>query len=245
MFDPVTNKVLVKGFYDKVRPIASEDRGDLLAANYDEKKELVEGIGALEPLGEEGYTSLERIWLRPTLELVGISGGYAGAGIKTVLPAKALAKLAARLVPDQTPKEILELVEAHIHDHHPPSCNITVRELGFKAAPFVTSRENPVTAAAAKVLKDVVGAEPHYVRGGATIPAMAAFQTYLGAETTTLAFGLPTDTVHAPDERYELRQYARSREAYVRLFFELEKEVNEGRLKPKSGGKNGGDRSEL
>ena len=91
----------------------------------------------------------------------------------------------------------------------------------------------------------MVGAEPHYVRGGATIPAMAAFQTYLGAETTTLAFGLPTDTVHAPDERYELRQYARSREAYVRLFFELEKEVNEGRLKPKSGGKNGGDRSEL
>lgn len=249
MFDPVTNKVLVKGFYDHVRPIEATDRGDLLAANYDEKKELVEGIGALEPLGEDGFTSLERIWLRPTLELVGIDGGYSGAGIKTVLPAKAIAKLAARLVPDQTPKEILALVEAHIHDHHPPACNVTVRELGFKAAPFVTNRDSPVNNAAFRVLKDVVGAEPHYIRGGATIPAMAAFQKYLGAETTTLAFGLPSDTVHAPDERYDLSQYAKSREAYVKFLYELEKEVKEGRLKGKGvDGKkkeNGADKSEL
>ncbi|KAL4520273.1 hypothetical protein Ndes2526B_g01201 [Nannochloris sp. 'desiccata'] len=234
MFDPVTNKVLVKDFYKKVRKITPEDRDDILAMNFDDTAELVQAIGALEPLGEEGFSSLERIWLRPTLEIVGIAGGYAGAGIKTVLPATAVAKLAARLVPDQDPKEILALLEAHIQEHHPKACNVTVRELGFKAFPFVTDRNSPVNTAAAKILKEVIGAEPQYVRNGATIPAMAAFQKYLGAETTTLAFALSSDAVHAPNERYSLKQYSTSRVAYVKFLYELGTEIKRGRLKSKN-----------
>jgi acetylornithine deacetylase/succinyl-diaminopimelate desuccinylase-like protein len=234
MFDPVTNKILVKGFYEKVREITPEDRDDILAMNFNDDAELVDALGALEALGEEGFSSLERIWLRPTLEIVGIAGGYAGAGIKTVLPAMAVAKLAARLVPDQEPKEILELLEAHIQENHPKACNVTVRELGFKASPFVTDRNSPVNAAAAKILKEITGNEPHYVRGGATIPAMAAFQKYLGAETTTLAFALNTDAVHAPNERYNLTQYSTSRVAYVKFLNELGNEIKQGRLLKKN-----------
>ena len=251
LFDPVTNKILVAGFYDKVRAITAADRDDVLAANYDEEKDLVDALGAVEPLGEEGFTTLERIWLRPTLELVGISGGYSGAGIKTVLPARAVAKLAARLVPDQTPTEILHLVEKHIQQYHPKACNVTVRELGFSAFPFVTERASPVNAAAARVLTEVMGGvTPQYVRNGATIPAMAAFQKYLGAETTTFAFALPSDSVHAPDERYNLRQYALSREAYVLFIRELGNEVEAGNISIKKkkkvdGSGGGGDRTEL
>ena len=127
MFDPVTNKVLVKGFYDGVREMTPADRDDILAMNFDDTKELVDEIGALEALGEEGFSSLERIWLRPTLEIVGIASGYAGVGIKTVLPATAVAKVAARLVPDQEPKEIVALLEAHIQENHPKACNVTIR----------------------------------------------------------------------------------------------------------------------
>ena len=205
----------------RVVNISDAERGDILALNYDEGAELLGALGAIEAVGEAGFSSLERIWHRPTLELTGVAGGYAGAGIKTVIPARAVAKLAARLVPDQRPAEVLAAVEAHLLAHHPAACNLTVRELGFKSAPFTGRRDGPGVAAAARVLERVLGAAPLFERGGATIPAMAALQGALGAEVVVFGFALPGDTVHAPDERYELSQYRVAREAYVRLLHEL------------------------
>ena len=232
MFDAKTNRVAVEGFYDNVRAISAEDKNDVANAAYDEKKELIDGIGALEPFGEDGYGTVERIWFRPTLEIVGISSGYAGPGIKTVLPAVAIAKLASRLVPDQTPQSIVALIKRHVEKHPPQAVTVTVTELGFKAYPFVTGRDSVVNAAAAAVLKEVVGTDPLFIRGGATIPAMAAFSKHLHAETTTLSFALPSDTVHAPDERMSLRQYHKGREAYVLMIAELGKRVQGGELGP-------------
>ena len=143
--------VAVGHFYRGVRPVTAEDRGDMQALNYDDAVELVAGLGAVEGYGEAGYTTLERIWLRPTLEVVGLTSGFGGEGIKTIVPASARAKLAARLVPGQRPKEVLALLEAHITRNHPPACNVTVRELGFSAHPYHMRRDSPVNAAAATV----------------------------------------------------------------------------------------------
>ncbi|GAB4821211.1 hypothetical protein N2152v2_008257 [Parachlorella kessleri] len=215
--------VAVQGFYDKVQPITDADRDDMLAYNYDEQAALVNGLGAVEPWGEEGYSTLERIWLRPTLEVVGMAGGFAGDGIKTIIPASARSKLAARLVPAQQPQDILELVEAHIRQHHPPACNVTITELGFKGGPFVASRSSPPMTAAAKVLQEEMGAAPLFVRGGATIPALALFRKALGVDTTVFGFGLPDQNVHAPNERHRLSMYHLSQRAYVKLLLELGK----------------------
>lgn len=216
--------------------MTAQDRDDLLAANFDDA-ELTAAVGAIEPFGEAGFSTLERIWLRPTLEIVGLGGGFAGEGIKTVIPAKAVAKLAARLVPDQDPNEILTLIEAHIEAHHPAACNVTLRELGFKAKPYITDRAGAVNAAVARVLREMTGAEPQYPRRGATIPALAAFQKHLGVETTPFAFALPGDGAHAPDEHYSLAQYATAREAYARVLLELGADAASGKLvKRKAGG---------
>lgn len=205
----------------RVRPITKEDRHDTLAFNYDEQKELMDNLGAVEPYGESNFSTLERIWFRPTLEILGVGSGFTGSGIKTAIPAKAIAKLSARTVPGQDPEDIMKLIEAHVTDHMPPACNVTVRELGFSAAAYATQREGPVNEAAAKVLEEVYGKAPLYERYGATIPAMAAMQQILGIESTMFGFALGTDSVHAPNESYQLSQYSRAREAYLRLFYEL------------------------
>ncbi|KFM27553.1 Apurinic endonuclease-redox protein [Auxenochlorella protothecoides] len=214
--------VAVRGFYDRVRPITQADRDDILAYNYDEDEELKGGVGAVEAYGEEGFSSLERLWLRPTLEIVGFKGGHTGEGMKTIVPATAVAKLAARLVADQRPGEVVALLEAHIAAHHPPACNVTVRELGFAANPYSLDRASPVLATAAEVLREVLGAAPVHDRCGATIPALAAFQTLLGIDTVPFAFALPGDGPHAPDERVKLSMFHKGREAYVRLLHRLD-----------------------
>ncbi|KAL6779987.1 hypothetical protein ACKKBG_A14560 [Auxenochlorella protothecoides x Auxenochlorella symbiontica] len=214
--------VAVRGFYDRVRPITQADRDDILAYNYDEDEELKGGVGAVEAYGEEGFSSLERLWLRPTLEIVGFTGGHTGEGMKTIVPATAVAKLAARLVADQRPGEVVALLEAHIAAHHPPACNVTVREMGFAANPYSLDRASPVLATAAEVLREVLGAAPLHDRCGATIPALAAFQTLLGIDTVPFAFALPGDGPHAPDERVKLSMFHKGREAYVRLLHRLD-----------------------
>lgn len=214
----------------RVLPITAEDRNDILTHNFDDTADIIDALGAVDAIGEEGYSTLERIWFRPTLEIIGMHSGYAGAGFKSVLPAKAIAKLGARLVPGQDPQEIIQLIKIHFEEHHPPGCNVTLRDLGFTAHPYVAPRDTSVVVAAARVLKDIMGKDPMFERSGATIPAMALFQQHLGVETTAFGFGLPDDRVHAPNERYKLSQYARGREAYVKVLIELGKEIQGGRL---------------
>src|SRR5690606_38093687 len=112
-------KILVKGFYDGVRPLTDAERADIAQVPFDEQ-EVLAGVGVTEGFGEPGYSLLERLWTRPTLEVNGIWGGFQGEGTKTVLPAEAHAKITCRLVPDQEPAQVLDAIEAHVHAHTPP-----------------------------------------------------------------------------------------------------------------------------
>lgn len=216
------SSVAVVGYYDGVQKVTDSDRDDMLAYNFDEEQELLKPLGAIASHGEEGFSTLERIWFRPTLEITGVSGGFAGDGIKTIIPSRAVAKLAARLVPNQDPGAVLKLIEAHIQAHHPPACNVTVRELGFKGWSYSGRRHSRMISAATKVLAEVMGTGPLFFRDGATIPALAIFQQHLGVETLGFGFELASDALHAPDEHVQLSMYHASRAAFVKLIYELQ-----------------------
>lgn len=142
--------------------------------------------------------------------------------MKTIVPAAATAKLAARLVPDQDPAAVFEAVAAHLRSHAPPACNLTVRDVGFSAMPYVVDRGSRWVRAAARVLETLAGVAPVYDRSGATIPALAAFRRHLGIDTVSFAFSTTADAPHAPDESFSRAAYDRAREAYVRLLHDLD-----------------------
>ncbi|KAL4449390.1 hypothetical protein ABPG77_007034 [Micractinium sp. CCAP 211/92] len=238
MWHPGNHSVAIQGFYDRVRPITDADRDDIIAYNFDEEQQLLRPLGASEAFGEEGFTSLERLWHRPTLEVVGMGSGFQGEGVKTIVPHRAFVKLAARLVPDQTPNEIEALIEAHVAAHLPCACNASIKLLGFKAHPYTQGKDTMPNRAAAKVLAGLMGNQPKYTRSGATIPALPAFQQHLGASTTVFAFGLPDSNLHAPNENFPLSMYRLARRAWVELLFELGQRAA-------GGAQSGDDRSEL
>ncbi|KAK9817046.1 hypothetical protein WJX72_008852 [[Myrmecia] bisecta] len=209
--------VAIEGFYDNVRDITEEDKADFARFPYSDDVEM-KSLGALGPFGEEGYTTLERRWLRPTLDVVGIYGGFQGEGIKTIIPSKATAKLSARLVPDQDPEHILKVLERHVEQHAPPFTKMTFKLLGFRAAPYAMPRDTLPNRAAAKALELVFGNTPLLYREGGTIPAMALFREHLGVDMTAFGFGLPDDNIHAPNERYRVSMFKKGREAYVHIF---------------------------
>mmetsp|Transcript_19066 Transcript_19066/g.57602 ORF Transcript_19066/g.57602 Transcript_19066/m.57602 type:complete len:508 (-) Transcript_19066:681-2204(-) len=212
--------IAVDGFYDSVREVTAEDLADIAANPVDVEAELA-AIGASGGFGEAGQSTTARTWLRPTLEAVGMFGGFTGDGIKTIVPAKASVKLACRLVPDQDPAAVLEALSAHVHRHSSPLANTTVTPLGWFAKPFVMERDTVVNRAAAKVLKKVMGRKPYFVRIGGTIPAAALIKSTLGIDITMFAFGLPTDHIHSPNERFPQAMYHKGIEAYVRILYEI------------------------
>jgi len=212
--------VAVDGFYDGVQPPSEEDRQDMSAFPFDEASEAAE-LGVVEAVGEAGFSTLERRWLRPTLEVVGMWGGFTGEGLKTVLPAVATAKLSCRLVPGQSPREVADKVEAHLLRHRPPGANMTVRRLGPGARAFVAGRSSPATQAAASVLHEVMGSAPVYFKSGGSIPALAILQAHLGVEPVSLGFTLDSDLLHSPNERFKRALYTKGHQAYVRVLLAL------------------------
>lgn len=210
------NHITVKGFYDNVKEIDAEDKEDLAAFPFDEEAELA-SLGAALPVGEKGFTTLERRWLRPTLDVVGIYGGFQGVGIKTIVPSKATAKISCRIVPNQNPDKIIKALESHVKEHAPAAANVTFKTLGFKAFPYSMPKDTIVNNAASKVLQEVTGKPTFYYREGGTIPAMALLKKELGIDMTMFGFGLPDDRIHAPNERYRENMYKTGRIAYVKL----------------------------
>lgn len=195
-----------------------------MAARKLDENAWLQSVGALEPYGERNFSTLERLWHRPTLEVVGLVGGHTGEGMKTIVPHTAAAKLVARLVPDQVPSEIAALITAHVAKHVPPAANVSVREAGFAARPYATRRTDPTLQTVARVLKQLYGQPPKFERSGATIPALAAFRDQLGIDTVPFAFALPTDGAHAPDEHISLSMFHWGRVAYIHLLHELDAE---------------------
>jgi acetylornithine deacetylase/succinyl-diaminopimelate desuccinylase-like protein len=213
-------RILVAGFYDKVRDLSAEDRAQIGAVPFDEG-EYRARLGIDATFGEAGYSTLERAWGRPTLELNGIWGGFSGAGTKTVLPSEAHAKITCRLVADQNPVEIAQLIERHVQSHTPPGVkvNVAIQEAG--AWPYLMPADHPANQAARDVHLQLYGKEPLYVRSGGTIPVCSMFLDSLGVYTLNFGFGLNDERIHSPNEFFRLRSFTRGQVGYCMLLERL------------------------
>ena len=213
-------KILVDGFYDSVRELSADEQAEIALVPLDEE-EYKREIGVAGLFGEPGFTTLERAWARPTLELNGIWGGFQGHGVKTVLPSQAHAKITCRLVADQEPAAILDLLEAHVERVTPPGVQVEVRRSGSKATPYLMPADHPGNQAARAVHLGLYGKEPFYVRSGGSIPVCSMFLESLDAYTVNFAFGLHDENVHSPNEFFRLASFERSQQAYCLLLDEL------------------------
>lgn len=214
--------VLVDGFYDRVKELSQAERDEIALLPIDEVGEK-ESMAVTEFFGESAYTTRERQWARPTLDMNGIWGGFQGDGTKTVTPAKAHLKITCRLVPDQEPKDIQKLVAAHVEKHCPKGATVEVVLSEGGARPYAVDRENPVYKAVEKTLTDLYGKKPVIVRGGGTVPATGIFQDELGLETVTMAWAANGSKAHAPNEWYSISDYLRGRNGFALLLENLTK----------------------
>lgn len=193
-------RVTIPGFYDRVRELSNAERTEMGKAPFSEA-EFLQELDMAAPLGEEGYSTLERKSIRPTLDVNGIWGGYTGEGAKTVIASEAHAKISMRLVPDQNPDEIALLFEKHFRSIAPASVKVTVNA-HHGGWPAVTPTDSPAYKAAAQAFVQAWGKEPIPMREGGSIPIVALFERILGLKTVLLGFGLDSDAIHSPNEHY-------------------------------------------
>jgi len=217
-------KVTVDGFYDNVRSLTDEERDQLARVPFDETEYLNE-MGSPCVFGEPGFSTYERAWARPTLEINGIYGGFQGEGIKTVLPSTAHAKISCRLVADQDPSEIAELVADHVKKVTPPGVKATVTKTKSGALPYLVPASHKGMRIASSVLQELYGKELYQIRMGGTIPVNALFLQYLNAYTIVFAFGLQDERQHSPNEFFRLSSYERGQKAYGMLLHRLGEEL--------------------
>jgi acetylornithine deacetylase/succinyl-diaminopimelate desuccinylase-like protein len=212
-------RVTIPGFYDAVRALSSDERETLRRVPFDEKNYLAEA-GAPEPSGEKGFTTLERISVRPTLDVNGMWGGYQGEGSKTVLPSFFAAKVSMRLVPDQDPKRIFPALEAHVMKLAPRGVTVKVRNL-HEGDPFITDPASPMLEAARRALAKVWAKPPAMIREGGSIPVMSAMQKVFDVPFIFMGFGLDDDNVHAPNEKFSLTSFYGGIKSVAALYEEL------------------------
>jgi acetylornithine deacetylase/succinyl-diaminopimelate desuccinylase-like protein len=183
--------------------------------------------GAIALYGEPGFSTYERAWARPTLEVNGIYGGFQGEGIMTVLPSTAHAKVSCRLVADQDPAKIADLVVLHVNKVAPPEVKVNATKSESGGIPYLIPADHPGAGIAASVLQDLYGKEPYRTRMGGTIPANALFLQHLKAYTIIFAFGLPDERQHSPNEFFRLSSYQRGQKAYGMLLHRLGEEYGQ------------------
>jgi acetylornithine deacetylase/succinyl-diaminopimelate desuccinylase-like protein len=209
-------RILIPGFYDKVqRPTAAELKA-WKALPFNEEHYRETEVGSVELTGEPGYSVLERTWARPTMDVHGMPGGFTGAGAKTVIPAKALAKVSMRLVPDMTPAEAFEQYKSYVESLCPKGIELQVRLIHSGDA-IVVSTDNAFVKAATDAMHEVFGKETVFVRGGGSIPIVGDFVRELRIPTVMMGFGLPDDNLHAPNEKFHLANFYRGIESIVRF----------------------------
>lgn len=221
-------RVAVPGFYRDVETLSSQERRALRELPWSEK-ELRRFVGAGGLTGEKGYTTLERLWCRPTLELNGMWGGYTGQGAKTVIPAKAYAKFSTRLVPKQDPKKIGGLVEKQVRRLLPKtvSCKFETLSTG---KPWVAAYDHPIFQTALRALGEGFGRKAVFIREGGSIPFVTEVHDLLKVPCVLMGFGLPDENAHAPDEHLSLAHYYGGIRSVARFYEEM------GALKPGLGG---------
>ena len=209
-------RVAVPGFYDSVVELSPADRRMLAKAPFD-LKEYKEFLGVRALRGEKGYTPLERVGIRPCLDVCGIWGGYTGAGAKTVLPSEAHAKISMRLVPDQRSAQITRLVSRHLKKIAPKCVRVEVKECEGGDG-FLIPLSSSAYQAASRAIGEVYGKEPVPARGGGSIAILAEVQKILGIDPLLMGFGLERDTIHSPNESYLLRQFFAGMESIAKFY---------------------------
>ena len=213
--------ILIPGFYDRVREWPKAVRDQIRSLPFDDEEFRAEtGSPALH--GEKGYSTLERTWIRPTCEVNGLLSGWTGEGAKTVLPAKAMAKLSFRLVPDQTPEETEKLVKAHVAAVAPKGVSVNVQHL-HGGKPWRGELEGPFFEASRRALTSAFGREPVIIGAGGSIPVVGDFERILRAPVLLLGFGLPGNNAHAPDEWFPIENFDLGMRAVAGLYEELGK----------------------
>lgn len=210
--------IQVEGFYDDVLPVSDQERAEFASLEFDLENEKNE-LGISEDFGEKGYSFVERTWIRPTLEVNGITGGFSGEGIKTVLPAEASSKITCRLVPDQDPDDIVAKLKAHVESHKPAGVSVEITEFD-KGKPFLTPFDHPAIQAAGRSYEKVYGVPTAFTRMGGSIPIVAAFDEILERPVVLMGFGLASENFHAPNEHFHLENFDKGLRVICDYLFE-------------------------
>jgi acetylornithine deacetylase/succinyl-diaminopimelate desuccinylase-like protein len=199
-------EIQIPGIYDEVEPPSTAEKHSWSMLPFDEAEFLRDEVGSTQLTGEPVFTVLERVWARPTLEVHGIAGGFVGAGAKTVIPAKATAKVSIRLVPKQDPQKVVAAYKKFVAESTPAGIQTEVRVLSAGPA-IMVNPDHPAIAVAAKAFEDILGRETVFVRSGGSIPIVGDFAKHLKIPTILMGFGLPDDGLHSPNEKYKLANY--------------------------------------
>ena len=212
-------RVKIPGFYDDVRPLRDAERAEFAKLPFNERRYRTE-LGAPKLMGETGYTTLERVWGRPTFEVNGLRSGFTGEGAKTVIPAVAMAKVSMRLVPDQNPDKIAELFEVHVRKVTPKTVELTVTRM-HGGRPWITDYNNRFVQAAGRAIEQGFGRKPVFNREGGSIPVVSTFQEVLGLPSILFGVGLPDENAHAPNEKLDLTNFHNGIIASAALYAEI------------------------
>jgi acetylornithine deacetylase/succinyl-diaminopimelate desuccinylase-like protein len=214
--------ILIPGFYDGIIPPSPEELKAWSSLPFDEEHYRITEVGSRSLVGEPGYTVMERTWARPTLDVHGIPGGFIGAGAKTVIPAKAVAKVSMRLVPGMTPAKSFALYKSYVEKIAPAGVEVEVRLISA-GDPCLVRVDNPYIQAATRALKEVWGKDTVFIRSGGSIPIVGDFDRHLGIPSVMMGFGLPDDCIHAPNEKFHLKNFELGIESVVRFLEEAGK----------------------
>jgi acetylornithine deacetylase/succinyl-diaminopimelate desuccinylase-like protein len=208
-------RIQVPGYYDDVRELTPAEREQWAGLPFNEDEFRQKEVGSPALTGEPGFSVLERIWARPTLDANGIIGGFTGEGAKTVIPATARCKISMRLVPDQEPSRIAEAFTRYVEQICPEHSTVSVNVI-HTAEPVLLSTDTPFMQAATDALAQVFGRETVFMRSGGSIPIVSLFSKVLGVPSILMGFGLPDDNLHAPNEKMKLDNIYKGIEASVR-----------------------------
>ena len=212
-------RIKIPGFYDDVRTLSDQERAAWEKLPFNEKK-YRKDLGAPKLFGESGFSTLERVWARPTFEVNGLLSGFTGEGAKTVIPAVAMAKVSMRLVPDQHPDKIAPLFEAYVKKVAPKTVDVKLTRM-HGGKPWITEYDNPFVQAAGRAIEAGFGRTPVFCREGGSIPVVSTFQEELGVPSVLFGVGLPDENAHAPDEKLDLGNFHNGIIASAYLYQEI------------------------
>jgi acetylornithine deacetylase/succinyl-diaminopimelate desuccinylase-like protein len=212
--------ILIPGFYDKVEAPSAAELKAWKSLPFDEEAYRRSEVGSRELTGEPGFSVLERTWSRPTMDVHGMPGGFVGAGAKTVIPAKATAKISFRLVPDMNPQEVFAQYKSYVESLQPKGIELRVRLIHSGDA-IVMRTDNRYIQAATRALHQVFGKDTVFIRSGGSVPIVGDFERHLKIPTVMMGFGLPDDNLHAPNEKFHIPNFYKGIESIILLFEEL------------------------